>query len=311
MVYLFFGGTTDSAELFITRSPYTFGGLSGDRSKTPFSVIGVPLDATSSFRPGYRLAPLYIRLAAQNLEYFSMRFGVDLESVLYVDEGDIVLAHESLHKALEVIRMVSEYMFSLGRIPVFLGGEHTITYGTARAAGGYHKGLCIVVFDAHADLRSEYLGNRFSHACIVSRLVEVLGRDSVVLAGTRAVSREEYEKLKEGRVRYIPAKYFKRFGLKHVAQLLLDFISSCRSVYLSVDMDVFDPAFAPGVATPEPDGLMPADLLDLLPEILSSKFVALDIVEIVPSYDPSMITSMLAAKIAIEFMSGLYAQLSR
>ena len=250
-------------------------------------------------------------MAAQNLEYFSMRFGVDLESVLYVDEGDIVVAYESLYKALEVIKMVSEYVFSLGRVPVFLGGEHTITYGTARAAGEYHKGLCVVVFDAHADLRDEYLGSRFNHTCVVSRLVEVFGGDSVVLAGTRAVSREEYEKLREGRVRYIPAKSFRRLGLKHVAQTLLDFTSSCKSVYLSVDMDVFDPAFAPGVATPEPDGLVPADLLDLLPEVLSNRFVALDVVEVVPPYDPSMVTSMLAAKIAIEFMSGLYSQLGR
>jgi agmatinase len=295
--------------VFIARSPYTFGGFSGDRSKTPFSIVGVPLDATSSFRPGYRLAPLYIRLAAQNLEYFSMRFGVDLESVLYVDEGDIVVAHENIQRALEVVRMVSEYLFSLGRVPVFLGGEHTITYGTARAAGEYYKNVCVVVFDAHADLRSEYMGSRMSHACVVSRLVEVLGRDSVVLVGTRAVSREEYEKLREGRVRYVPTRTFRRLGLKHVAQVLSDYVSSCRAVYISVDMDVFDPAFAPGVATPEPDGLTPSDVLDLLPEILSSKFVALDVVEVVPPYDPSMVTSMLAAKVAIEFMSGLYSHL--
>ncbi len=240
-----------------------------------------------------------------------MRFGVDLESVLYVDEGDIVLAHESLYRALEAIKMVSEYVFSLGRIPVFLGGEHTITYSTARAAGEYHKGLCIVVFDAHADLRNEYLGNRFSHACVVSRLAEVLGRDSLILVGTRAVSCEEYEKLREGRVRYVPTRSFRKLGLKHVAQVLSDFISSCKAVYLSVDMDVFDPAFAPGVATPEPDGLLPADLLDLLPEVLNNSFVALDIVEVVPLYDPSMVTSMLAAKIAIEFMSGLYSHISK
>ncbi len=238
-----------------------------------------------------------------------MRFSVDLESVLYVDEGDIVITHESLYKALEVVRMVSEYVFSLGRVPVFLGGEHTITYSTARAAGEHHKGLCIVVLDAHADLRNEYLGSKFSHACVVSRLVEALGKDSVILVGTRAVSREEYEKLREGRIRYVPAKSFRKLGLKYVVQVLSDFISNCRAVYLSVDMDVFDPAFAPGVATPEPDGLLPADFLDLLPEVLDSRFVALDIVEVVPPYDPSMVTSMLAAKIAIEFMSGLYSHI--
>ncbi len=297
----------NEAELFITGSPYVFGGVSGRRDRTPFSILGVPLDMTSSFRSGYRAAPLSIRVAAQNLEYFSMRFNVDVEDFLYVDEGDVLLPHEGVARALEVVRTVAAYLLASGRVPIFLGGEHTLTVGTLRAAvDSLGRSTCALVFDAHADLRAEYSGTRYSHACVVSRLLDFMDKESVYLVGIRAVSREEYEKLKSSGVRYATARSVKRVGVRHLAASLQEFVGSCGKVYLSVDMDVFDPAYAPGVATPEPDGLSPSDFLDLLYELASGKLVALDLVEVTPPYDPSMITSMLAAKIALEFMAGLY-----
>lgn len=295
------------AELFISRSPYTFGGYSGRREKTPFSILGVPLDMTSSFRSGYRAAPLSIRVAAQNLEYFSMRFDVDVESFLYVDEGDVVLPQDGILKALDVIETVSEHLMVNNRIPVFLGGEHTLTIGTVRAAvDAFGRNVCVLVFDAHADLRAEYSGTKYSHACVVSRLLEFIGKDHVYLIGTRAVSKAEHDRLKDTGVRFLTTRSVKRMGIRHSANLLQDFVNSCGRVYLSVDMDVFDPAYAPGVATPEPDGLTPSEFFDLLHEVVSGKFMAIDVVEVTPQYDPSMITSMLAAKVVIEFMAGLY-----
>lgn len=299
------------AELYITRSPYVFGGFSSRRDKTPYSILGVPLDMTSSFRSGYRMAPLHIRLAAQNLEYFSPRFAVNVEDFLYVDEGDVLLPQDSIVKALEVVRKTSSYMFTGNRIPVFLGGEHTMTVGTVRATvENFGKDVCVLVFDAHADLRTEYAGTKYSHACVVSRLLEFVGRESVFLVGIRALSKYEYEKLKSERIAHITSRSIRKLGLKHAVSSLQDFTRNCRRVYLSVDMDVFDPAFAPGVATPEPEGIFPTDFLELLYEIIDSKFIALDVVEVTPPYDPSMITSMLAAKIIIEFIAGLYHHIS-
>lgn len=298
---------SSEAELFLSRSPYMFGGYSNRRDKTPFSILGVPLDMTSSFRSGYRVAPLSIRIAAQNLEYFSMRFDTDVEDFLYVDEGDVVLPQDSVLKALDIIKTVSEYLLINNRIPVFLGGEHTLTVGTVRATTEvFGRDVCVLVFDAHADLRPEYAGTKYSHACVVSRLLDFVGKDRIYLAGTRAMSRAEYERLKDSGIRFLTTKSIRRTGIRHSAGLLQDFINSCGRVYLSIDMDVFDPAYAPGVATPEPGGLTSSDFLELLYEIISSKFVAIDIVEVTPPYDPSMITSMLAARVAIEFMAGLY-----
>lgn len=298
----------NEAELFISKSPYTFGGYSGRREKTPFSILGVPLDMTSSFRSGYREAPLSIRVAAQNLEYFSMRFDVDVESFLYVDEGDVVLPQDGIQKALDVIEMVSEYLMANNRIPVFLGGEHTLTVGTVRAAvDTFGRNVCVLVFDAHADLRAEYSGTKYSHACVVSRLLEFVSKDRIYLVGTRAVSKLEHDRLRDTGVRFLTTRSIRRAGVRHSANVLQDFTNSCNKVYLSVDMDVFDPAYAPGVATPEPDGLAPSDFFDLLHEVISGKFMAIDVVEVTPPYDPSMITSMLAAKVVIEFMAGLYA----
>ncbi|MEM1623323.1 MAG: agmatinase [Sulfolobales archaeon] len=297
----------NEVELFIIRSPYTFGGYSGRRDKTPFSILGVPLDMTSSFRSGCRMAPLSIRVAAQNLEYFSMRFGVDVEDFLYVDEGDVILPQDGVLKALDIIKTVSEHLLANGRIPVFLGGEHTLTIATVRAAAEvFGRDVCVLIFDAHADLRVEYSGAKYSHACVVSRLLDFMNKDRIYLVGTRAVSRDEYERLRSFGMRFLTSKSLKKTGIKHSASMLQDFISSCGKVYLSVDMDVFDPAYAPGVATPEPDGLTPSDILDLLYEVVNNKFIAMDAVEITPPYDHSMITSMLAARVIIEFMAGVY-----
>ena len=296
-----------SAELFISKSPYVFGGVSGWRDKTPFSILGVPLDMTSSFRSGYRHAPLSIRVAAQNLEYFSMRFDVDVDDFLYVDEGDVVLPQDGVVKAIDVVKTVAEYLFTNARIPIFLGGEHTLTVGTARAAADiFGRSMCVLVFDAHADLRTEYSGTRYSHACVVSRLLDLLGKDGIYLVGTRAVSRSEYEKLKSSGIRYLTSRSVRKLGIKHAASSLLDYVGTCRKIYLSVDMDVFDPAYSPGVATPEPDGMTPTEFFEILYEILSDRFVALDVVEVTPPYDPSAVTSMLAAKVVLEFMAGLH-----
>jgi len=300
----------EEAELYIAASPYSFGGFTTSRDRSPFSILGVPLDMTSSFRSGYRTAPLSVRLAAQNLEYFSLRFGVDVEDFLYVDEGDVVLPQDSIVKALDVVQEVSKGILSSKRIPIFLGGEHTLTVGTVRAAVDvYGRDLCVLVFDAHADLRVEYGGSRYSHACTVSRVLETLGRDSVYIAGVRAVSKAEYERLRSDGVKHLTARTIRRVGVKQVASVLHDFLSSCSRVYLSVDMDVFDPAFAPGVATPEPEGMFPSEFFDIFHEIVNKKFIALDITEVTPPYDPSMITSMLAARVALEFMAGAYASL--
>ncbi|MEM2207207.1 MAG: agmatinase [Sulfolobales archaeon] len=299
---------SNEVELFLIRSPYAFGGYNGRRDKTPFSILGIPLDVTSSFRSGYRMAPLSIRVAAQNLEYFSMRFGVNVEDFLYVDEGDVILPQDGVLKALDVIKTVSEYLLMNNRIPVFLGGEHTLTIGTVRAVTEvFSRDSCVLVFDAHADLRVEYSGTRYNHACVVSRLLDFMGKDRIYLIGTRAVSGVEYERLRNSGMHFLTSRSVKKAGVKHSASLLQDFIGSCGKIYLSVDMDVFDPAFAPGVATPEPDGLFPSDFLDLLYEITNNKFIAMDVVEVTPPYDPSMITSMLAARVVIEFMAGLFS----
>lgn len=298
----------DEAELYLVTSPYSFGGFSVSRDRSPFSILGIPLDMTSSFRSGYRTAPLSVRLAAQNLEYFSLRFGVDVEDFLYVDEGDVILPQDSIMKALEVVRKVSGKFLSNGRIPIFLGGEHTLTVGTVRAAVDvYGKDLCVLVFDAHADLRVEYGGSRYSHACTVSRIMELLGKDSIFLAGVRAVSKAEYERLRSEGIKHLTARSMRRAGIKQVASSLHEFLGSCSRVYLSVDMDVFDPAFAPGVATPEPEGLSPYEFFEVLYEVMNKKFIALDVTEVTPPYDPSMITSMLAARVVLEFMAGIYS----
>lgn len=269
-----------------------------DYENANFIIFGVPFDGTTSFRPGSRFAPNSIRVASKNLESFVYRHLRDMKESRIHDMGD-------LDEQGDVLDVIKDVKFTIGKIlddgkmPIMLGGEHSITAGAAMAIKEFNSVLIFI--DAHSDFRDTYLGNRYSHACVARRSFELLGNERIISIGIRSVSREEYSSSDFPKYMHIPSWDIHRYGIENVFRRVKDFIKE-RNVYISIDMDGIDPAFAPGVATPEPMGLTPWDV-EYIVENLGKRIVGADIVEISPPFDNGN-TSMLGAKLVQEIISA-------
>ncbi|MCE4605507.1 MAG: agmatinase [Desulfurococcales archaeon] len=297
-------------DLYRTRGPL-FAGIDTRRERTRYSVIGAPLDATASYRKGQRWAPRSIREASENIEpngYYAR--GITIEEAGVYDEGDIALPHGDAVEAVRRIAGVVGEIASEGRIPVVLGGEHTVTLGALEGLAGAGVRPCILVLDAHLDLRNEYLGEEVSHATVMRRILERVHPPVLVYIGPRAYDREE-EGLASGRsgVEVIYSWEVERIGPVNAGSRARNLLSGCSRVYISIDMDVYDPAYAPGVGTPEPPGLRAREVFRILREVVDYRVVGIDIVEVTPSYDCGSVTSVLAAKTLQEVI--LLAESSR
>ncbi len=291
--------------LYVNKGATSFAGADVEVNESKSILLGVPFDSTSSFRSGARFAPASIRLAAQNIETYSFRAGVDIEDRLPADIGDIAVVHGDALETIRRVELVVSGILSEGKTLIILGGEHTISIGSIKAAAQHHSGICLLVMDAHADLRDEYLGYRLSHACVLRRVLEFLDADRVMVLGLRAISSEEKRFIDERGIRYISSLVIRKSRKNEYLRDVGDFLSTCSTVYLSLDMDVLDPSYAPGVQTPEPEGLTPTEVFDVIHE--AGRLSALiDVVEVSPPYDQSMITSMLAAKAVMEFIAAKF-----
>jgi len=266
---------------------------SGELEEANYVLFGAPLDRTASYRSGSRFAPLAIREASQYMESYSVRTGLDWDDLKLVDEGDIAEAEEVL-PAVDAIKRVVEEIRRMGKLPVMLGGEHTITLGALRAL----KPGAVVVFDAHLDLRDTLFDERLSHATYMRRAHEEQGFKLVVL-GARALSAEEIAYADNEGVTTITAQDVKRFGVEPVTEMVKDALEGVESIYLSVDMDAVDPAEAPAVGNPSPEGISVTQLLDLVSGIVDRRFVGFDLNEVSPSYD-SGLTAIQATYVVIE-----------
>ena len=282
----------DSRLLFLNENARAFAGF--NRQSSPFVIIGLPMDITSSYRPGSRFAPSTIRDAAQYIEFFSIRSGVDMGEIGFNDVGDVVMHPSNVEENIRRISEVVSYYAEKGKIVIGIGGEHTVTVGTTRGI----KPDCLVSVDAHLDLRDEYMGYKYDHACVMRRISE--SGVKIIEIGTRAVSKEEIEYANYKGIVYFTPKQIRLMGVRETAQKILTSLRECKKVYISYDMDGIDPAYAPGVATPEPEGLDPTTVLDIMSLIIDKRVVGFDVVEVSPPYDPSGITSVLAAKFILE-----------
>jgi len=255
-------------------------------------LIGIPMDYTSTYKPGSRFAPDAIRNAACNIEFYSLSTGRLMEEMGFIDLGNIVLPPGNVDESLRVISSVvkgvrEEYP---GSLLVFLGGEHLITYPVVSTLRNDIDTL--IVFDAHLDLRGEYLGSRVNHASFLRMLLEEGVR--TIHLGSRAYSGDELEYLKTSRDILV-------YSILDILRNSVN-LGDLGRIYVSIDMDVLDPAYAPGVGNPEPFGLTSIQLLELLAKIVSnsSSIVGFDIVEVNPLVDVNDVTSILAGKLVFE-----------
>ncbi|ACP48255.1 agmatinase [Sulfolobus islandicus Y.N.15.51] len=291
---------SDGRLLYLNENSRKFAGFNKERS--PFVIIGIPMDITSSYRPGSRFAPSSIRESAQYIEFYSIRNDVDMGEIGFNDVGDIILHPSNVEENISRISSVINYFHENGKITISIGGEHTITAGVIK--GMKREGLCLVSFDAHLDLRDEYMGYRYDHACVIRRISEYGVK--IIEVGTRAVSKEEIEYARQKGIAFFTPQQVRLLGVKETSRRIITSIQECKSLYISVDMDGIDPAYAPAVATPEPDGLDPSTLLDIINLIADKRVIGFDVVEVSPSYDTSGITSVLASRIILEIAATVY-----
>ena len=250
------------------------------------TLIGVPYDATSSFRRGSRWGPSAIRAASDSIETYSPLLDRDLDQLAFVDGGDLQVQH------LDPPAMVDAIRRAIGQgLPFLLGGEHTITLGAVQALAARHHDLTVVQWDAHTDLRSEYAGASVCHATVMRRLLD--GGCPLVQLGIRAGTREEFEIAKR-----------RSLHLSRGVSLPVPLLEALRPgpLYLSVDIDVFDPAVAPGTGNPEPDGASYAELLGALRSLRQHRIVGMDLVEVAPPWDPGGLTPVVAASLVRDML---------
>jgi len=250
------------------------------------TLIGVPYDATASFRRGSRFGPEAIRWASQSIEVYSPLLDRDLDAIAFADGGDVLV--ESLDPAAMVTTMRRQMPPG---VPFFLGGEHTITLGAVQGLTPKFPDLAVVQWDAHTDLRDEYEGARIAHATVMRRLLD--GGCPLVQLGIRAGTRDEFTLARQ---RCLHSS--RGVG---IPPGVVDALRG-RPLYLTVDIDVLDPSEAPGTGNPEPDGATYAALLDSLRSLAGCRVVGLDLVEVAPPLDPSGRTAVTAASLVREML---------
>jgi agmatinase len=260
-------------------------------------LFGAGFDGTTSFRPGTRFAPAAIRGDSFGIENYSPYQDRDLTDGCFFDSGDLELPFGNTEQALLDIQERTEIILKDGKMPFMIGGEHLVTLGAVRAVAAKYENLHILHFDAHADLREEYLGQRLSHACVLRRCHELVGDGKIYQFGIRSGEREEFLFA----AAHTRMHKFDLQGLEEAVRTLKG-----QPVYLTVDLDVLDPSIFPGTGTPEAGGVTFEELRKALTLACGSlNIVGCDVNELSPQYDQSGVSTAVACKIIREMLLAI------
>ena len=280
------------------RNIETFLGCDGTYEESHIVIFGAPFDSTTSYRPGTRFAARTMRAESYGLETYSPYQDLDLEDARVFDGGDLELPFGDTARALDMIHSYATNVLADGRLPLLIGGEHLVSLPAIRAAAEKHPDLAVIHFDAHTDLRDEYLGNRLSHATVIRRVWDILGDGRIHQFGIRSGERAEWEWAREGHTNLRP---FTFEGLAAAVEAVKE-----RPVYLTIDLDVLDPSAFPGTGTPEAGGVTFVDLMKATLRVIHGcNIVACDMVELSPPLDPSGTSTATALKLLREMLLAL------
>ena len=274
----------------------TFLGCDNEYQESNIVLFGAPFDSTTSFRPGARFASRTMRSESYGLETYSPYQDKDMEDYCYFDGGDLELCFGSSELALAKIEQFADQIVSDGKIPFMIGGEHLVTLGNVKAVLKQYPDLHIIHFDAHTDLREDYLGVKLSHACVIRRVWDLIGDDRIHQFGIRSGERDEFYWAKE----HTNLHPFSFDGLKETVATLKG-----KPVYFTIDLDVLDPSVFPGTGTPEAGGVTFMELLTAIREVCSLSIVGCDINELSPMLDASGASTAVACKVLREFLLAL------
>jgi agmatinase len=286
-------------ELF-TSQTNVFSGMQKSFKESKYVIFGVPFDGTSSYRTGARFGPNSIRQASLNIETYSFRSEIDVEDLAIFDAGDLHVSPDAA-KTVDMTRFVGEDILAAGKIPIVLGGEHTVALGVAKSLGVKASKTAIVSFDAHLDLRCDYLGSTLSHTTFMQLISNEVKPAKIIEVGTRSVCKDEISFAKKAGVEFFTTQQIIKNGSEQIAEQLKEKLACYENLYLTIDMDVLDPAYAPAVQNPEPEGLTTTALLDLVLAQCGRRVIGFDVSEVAPIYDQG-VSSVVAAKVVFEML---------
>ena len=263
-------------------------GQNPDYEKSEIIMLGLPFDGTVSYRPGSRFAPEQIRLASWGLEEYSPYFDKHLEECNFHDAGDLEFPLGNTVKSLDLIEKNVREIYKDGKKVFGIGGEHLVTLPEIKAISEFYKDLAIVHFDAHTDLRKEYLGEALSHSAVIRHAGEIIGFENIKQIGIRSGMKEEFELMKKYNTQiydYSELDCFKK-----------------KNIFITVDLDVLDTSIMPGTGTPECGGLKFNDLIGWFKYLSHFNIIGADVVELAPDYDASGASTAVATKVIRELL---------
>lgn len=262
-------------------------------------IYGMPMDWTASFRPGSRFGPARIREVSLGLEEYSPYMDRVLEDIKFYDAGDIPLPFGNPQKSIDIIEKYVSEILDAGKFPLGIGGEHLVSWPIFSALHHKYDDYAIIHIDAHADLREEYEGERLSHSTPIRKACELIGSENIFSFGIRSGMREEFQYAEKSNM------FMAKFAVVEPLKSILPKLAG-RNVYVTIDIDVLDPAYAPGTGTAEAGGITSKELLDAIVLIANSEVnvIGADLVEVAPIYDPTEQTSIAASKFIREILLG-------
>lgn len=273
----------------------TFIGCDTAYEESKIVLFGAPFDGTCSYRPGSRFAPPKIRPDSYGLETYSLFLDKDITESAIHDAGDLEIPFGDTVKALGVIEEYADELFAAGKKPLMIGGEHLVSLPVIKAASQKYPNLHIVHFDAHTDLRTEYMGVSLSHASVIRKAWDILGDGRIFQFGIRSGMKEEFDwAMKEGHTLLCP------FDCSRLDEAVAAIGNA--PVYLTIDVDVLDPSLLSGTGTPEPGGITFREMLQALRTISGLSIIGADVVELAPDYDLSGVSTATVSKLLREVM---------
>jgi len=261
-------------------------------------LFGVPFEKTSSFRHGADKGPSEIRQASWNFERYDLRTGINFEDILVHDYGDLDVETLNSKELFDTVKTFTSTVLRKQKIPIAIGGDHSITPGIVSA---FPKDIAVLSLDAHMDFRQEYKNDIYNHACVIRRIADHIPLENIAVLGLRSAEKEEYQQAQQQGLFFRDAFTINNTGLKTIIHQTKTLLKG-KKIYLTLDIDVVDPAYAPGTSTPEPCGLTPMQVIEII-EVFSPQLIGCDLVEVCPPYDQGQ-TAVLAAKL-IKIYLGL------
>ena len=276
----------------------TFIGCESSFEEASIVLYGAPFDSTTSFRPGARFGPSAMRHESFGLETYSPYQDKDLIDISVFDSGDLELCFGSSEIALSDIQKRAEEILKAGKFPLLLGGEHLVTLGAVRAAAAKYPDLHIIHFDAHADLRDDYLGAKLSHACVLRRCHEIVGDGHIHQFCIRSGEREEFQ---------FASRHtdFHPFTFEGLEEKVRELKEKQVPVYFTIDLDCMDPSVFPGTGTPEAGGVSFLELLKAIRTVSQANLVGADVNELAPMLDASGVSTATACKVLRELLLAI------